>query len=158
MVNEDIVTALRNAVDKGEPLESAAKIMINSGYNPREIHEASQFIGGGIMLGIGIVLIIIFTTLIKKAKQPKTTKKLDFNKPKSFLGLISIPAGIIFIVNGIIYRAEGTKWFWAGVNTATEWYLTESSRWFTHSMIMFIIGIVLVCGGAFLLVMQYRKG
>ncbi|MBU0459829.1 MAG: hypothetical protein KKH52_03410 [Nanoarchaeota archaeon] len=119
---------------------------------------ANWFTGGGIMLGIGIILMVIFAILIKKAKQPKTTKKLDFNKPKSILGLISIPAGIIFLVNGAIYRAEGTRWFWAGVNTATEWYLAESSRWFTSSMIMFLIGIGLVCGGAFLLVMQYREG
>ena len=48
MVNEDIVTALRNAIDHGDSLESAKQIMINSGYNPREVEQASQFIAGGI--------------------------------------------------------------------------------------------------------------
>jgi len=46
MVNEDIITALRNAVEHGESLETAIRIMVNSGYNPQEIHEASRFVGG----------------------------------------------------------------------------------------------------------------
>lgn len=49
MVNEDIVTALANAVNRGEPLESAIQVMINSGYNPREVTEAAQFVGGGVI-------------------------------------------------------------------------------------------------------------
>ena len=48
MVNEDIVTALRNAVNKGEPLEDAVRVMINSGYNPQEVEEASHFVAGGV--------------------------------------------------------------------------------------------------------------
>ena len=46
MVNEDIVTSLKNAVAKGESLENAKQVMINSGYNSQEIEEASNFIGG----------------------------------------------------------------------------------------------------------------
>ena len=44
MVNEEIVTALRNAIDRGETLESAANILIISGYNDKEVIEASQFV------------------------------------------------------------------------------------------------------------------
>jgi hypothetical protein len=47
MVNQDILTALKNAVDHGDSLDSAKQIMVNSGYNPQEIDEASRFIGGG---------------------------------------------------------------------------------------------------------------
>ena len=47
MVNEDIVTALANAVNRGEALDMAIQVMINSGYNPREVQEAAQFVGGG---------------------------------------------------------------------------------------------------------------
>jgi len=43
---EEIISALRNAIEHGESLESAVQIMINSGYNPEEVHEASKFIGG----------------------------------------------------------------------------------------------------------------
>ena len=53
MVNEDIVTALRNAVNNGESLDSAVQIMINSGYDQREVYEASQFVGGGVINNFG---------------------------------------------------------------------------------------------------------
>ncbi|MAG02259.1 hypothetical protein CMI42_02885 [Candidatus Pacearchaeota archaeon] len=46
MINENIVTSLRNAVNKGESIESAKQIMLNSGYNPEEVEEASHFMGG----------------------------------------------------------------------------------------------------------------
>lgn len=49
MVNEDIVTSLRNAVNNGEALETAMNTLINSGYDSREVEEASQFISGGVM-------------------------------------------------------------------------------------------------------------
>ena len=46
MVNEDIVTALKNGLAKGESLEQAKQIMINSGYNLKDVEEASSFVGG----------------------------------------------------------------------------------------------------------------
>lgn len=46
MPNEEIISALRNAIDHGESLQSAVQIMINSGYNSEEVLEASKFIGG----------------------------------------------------------------------------------------------------------------
>jgi hypothetical protein len=49
MVNEEIVTALRNAVDRGEPLEHAIQIMINSKYPPREVHEAANYVSTGVL-------------------------------------------------------------------------------------------------------------
>ncbi|MBT3691373.1 hypothetical protein HOD75_05235 [archaeon] len=47
MVNEDILTALKNGVQKGESLETSIKIAINSGYNPREVKEAANYVGKG---------------------------------------------------------------------------------------------------------------
>ena len=44
MVNEDILTALKNAVERGESLETAKEIMITSGYNEKEIEEALKFV------------------------------------------------------------------------------------------------------------------
>ncbi len=44
MVNEEILTALRNAIDHGENMDSACQILINSGYNEKEVQEASQFV------------------------------------------------------------------------------------------------------------------
>ncbi|MFA5173639.1 MAG: hypothetical protein WC438_00470 [Candidatus Pacearchaeota archaeon] len=46
MVNEEIVTVLRNAIEHGDSLQEAIQIMINSGYNPQEVNEASRFVGG----------------------------------------------------------------------------------------------------------------
>ncbi len=48
MPNEDIITALKNAIDKGEPLQQAIQVMISSGYDSREVQEASKFVGQGI--------------------------------------------------------------------------------------------------------------
>src|SRR3989344_1336997 len=49
MVNEDIITALKNAVINGESLQTAIQILINSGYDPREVNEASHYIAQGAM-------------------------------------------------------------------------------------------------------------
>lgn len=49
MVNQEILTALRNAVEHGETLDNAMKVMINSGYNPKEVQEVSQYVGRGII-------------------------------------------------------------------------------------------------------------
>lgn len=49
MVNEDIVTILNNAVNKGEPLQQAIQILINSGYDSQQVNEASQYVSGGAM-------------------------------------------------------------------------------------------------------------
>jgi len=46
MVNEEILTSLKNSLERGEDLQTAMKILINSGYNPKEVQEASLFIGG----------------------------------------------------------------------------------------------------------------
>lgn len=46
MVNEDIITALKNSIERGESLQAAMDILINSGYNPTEVKEASRFVSG----------------------------------------------------------------------------------------------------------------
>ena len=49
MVNEDILTSLKNAVARGESLDSAIQTATNSGYNSREVEEASRYIGAGVV-------------------------------------------------------------------------------------------------------------
>ena len=49
MPNQDIITALSNAVEHGETLELAMQVIINSGYNPAEVQEASRFVMGGVV-------------------------------------------------------------------------------------------------------------
>ncbi len=49
MVNEDIITALNNSLERGESLDNAMQILINTGYNPNEIKEASNFFKKGVI-------------------------------------------------------------------------------------------------------------
>jgi|SRR3989344_4940327 len=41
-MREDIITALRNATERGESLEQAGLTLINAGYNPQEVNESIQ--------------------------------------------------------------------------------------------------------------------
>ena len=49
MVNEAIITSLKNAIERGNSLEGAIAIAINTGYNQREVEEAARFIGEGVI-------------------------------------------------------------------------------------------------------------
>jgi len=73
MVNEDIVTALRNSIENGETLEQAIKILINSGYNSQEVQEASQFFSSGIIT----------------QTEPKPEEQLIMPEKKSFFSSFS---------------------------------------------------------------------
>lgn len=48
-MQEDIITILNNAVSRGEPLQQAVQVLINSGYDPQAVQEASKYVGGGSM-------------------------------------------------------------------------------------------------------------
>jgi hypothetical protein len=74
MLNEEIITGLRNAVENGESLQEAMQIMINTGYSPREVQEASKFIGGGIL----------------QNNIPKPEENLVFPEKKSFLSNLNL--------------------------------------------------------------------
>lgn len=47
MPNEEILIALKNALDHGDSLESAIQIMINSGYSAAEVQETANFVSAG---------------------------------------------------------------------------------------------------------------
>ena len=42
MVRADLVTAFRNAIERGETLEEARVSLLNANYNPSEIEEAAR--------------------------------------------------------------------------------------------------------------------
>ncbi len=75
MVNEDIVTVLRNAVNHGEPLQHAMQVLTNSGYDPQQVQEASRYVRGGTM-----------PTL-----EPKSNEQLIMAQNKRILGKKQIP-------------------------------------------------------------------
>jgi hypothetical protein len=47
MVREDLVAGLRNALEKGESLESAKYSFISAGYPPNEVEEAARYASSG---------------------------------------------------------------------------------------------------------------
>jgi len=48
-MNQDIITALKNGIENGESLQFTKQILINSGYNSRDVEEASKYVGAGVM-------------------------------------------------------------------------------------------------------------
>ena len=49
MSREELVMGLKNAVARGQSLESAIKSFISAGYNSQEVSEAAQSIGLGVI-------------------------------------------------------------------------------------------------------------
>ena len=48
MVREDILTGLRNALERGYSLEQAQRTLFNSGYSAKDINEATRYLAGGL--------------------------------------------------------------------------------------------------------------
>ena len=46
-MREDILRGLKNAIERGEPLEKAVQSFINAGYNPVEVKQAAESMIGG---------------------------------------------------------------------------------------------------------------
>jgi len=69
MVNENIITALQNSITKGEPLEQAKQVMVNSGYDQNEVEEASHYVGGN----------------ITQNNQPRPSEQLTMPNQKQFI-------------------------------------------------------------------------
>ena len=44
MVREDLIGAIKNAIERGYSLESAKISLTNAGYNKEEVEEAANFI------------------------------------------------------------------------------------------------------------------
>jgi len=47
MPRQDIITALRNSLERGQTLEKAKQIMINSGYSQQDVEQAAAYATGG---------------------------------------------------------------------------------------------------------------
>ncbi len=48
-MREDIIAALKNALERGESLEKAMQSLINAGYNPIEVRQAAESLSQGAM-------------------------------------------------------------------------------------------------------------
>ena len=45
MARQDLISAIRNALERGESIEKAKQALINAGYNRTEIEEAARVLG-----------------------------------------------------------------------------------------------------------------
>lgn len=48
MVRQDIVTGLRNGLERGNTMEQAKQSLINAGYNSGDVLESANFLTGGL--------------------------------------------------------------------------------------------------------------
>jgi hypothetical protein len=49
MVNEEILTALQNAIERNEDLEEASFTLVNAGYSKQEVIEAINYLKSGVL-------------------------------------------------------------------------------------------------------------
>jgi hypothetical protein len=50
MVRQDIVAALKNALERGERIDFARRSLINAGYSLSEVQEAESYLTGGAVI------------------------------------------------------------------------------------------------------------
>jgi len=54
MVNEDILTSLRNGLQRQQPLQEVIQSLINSGYNSQEVYAAANSLDLGVTGNLAI--------------------------------------------------------------------------------------------------------
>ena len=119
--------------------------------------------GAGIAVVVAGVLLGIAITLLnsnagrQERKQP-LFGKLDLNGKKGLLGLASLSVSAVFFFNGITYRQEAARWYYAGVAQGINWFFNEASAWTTSAAIMLFIGIALSAAGWILIALEWKRG
>ena len=107
MVRQDIVAAVRNALERGETLEQAKTTLANSGYNQGDILEAANYLTGG--LGNQPLENHNPVGTIKTQAAPETVKKIIPMAPKvkkkSSKGMIILLISIVIILIAILVSA-----------------------------------------------------
>lgn len=85
-MNEEIVSGLRGAVDRGFKLEESAQSFINAGYNPSDVKEAVSLISRG------------FSPLPSQVKESVVAKEEPKLNPSSKLKWILIIIAILLVL------------------------------------------------------------
>ena len=108
MVREDIVAGLKNAVGKGESLETAKQSFISAGYSKADVEEASSLIQSGSVLFVGrgenFPPLKIQTQTAQQTQQLETLKeeKPIPNKSKSSFKIILLVIILLFLIGILI--------------------------------------------------------
>ncbi len=106
MVREDIVAGLKNAVEKGESLETAKQSFISAGYSREEVEEASNLVQSGSALiirrGENFPPLKIQTQQqTQQLETPKENMPIK-NKPKGNFKIILLVIVLLFLVGILI--------------------------------------------------------
>ncbi len=105
MVREDIVAGLRNAVEKGEPLEEAKQSFISAGYSKADVEEASSSIQSSSVLfagrGENSPQLKIQTQTAQQLETIKEEKPIP-NKSKSNFKIILLILILLFLIGILI--------------------------------------------------------
>jgi len=59
-MKEELIGGIKNALDRGQPIEEAVQSLINSGYNEKEVRAAAEMVSSGTA-----------TTMLKEPEEPK---------------------------------------------------------------------------------------
>lgn len=99
MPREDIVAGLKNALERGEPMQKAMASFINAGYTPAEVEEASKSASG-------IMPVISQQTGIIKKEEPSAMAE-SAEKPikKTSWKIILLITLLVLILAGLGYFA-----------------------------------------------------
>lgn len=89
MTNDEIVSGLKNATERGSSLEEAVQSFINAGYNPAEVRAAAEFLTSG---AFSVSSPVKFNFSPAQIKSPPTKKpfpvQVEIQKPSNSETLI----------------------------------------------------------------------
>lgn len=111
MVRGDILTGLRNALERGQDINSAKRSFVNAGYSINEVEEASRVILGQPIKVTNPKEIAEKTSFVPPPEAPqiymgKSKKKhILRNVFLSFLGLVII-AGLGWLITWLFQMAK----------------------------------------------------
>ena len=114
MVRADIVSGIRNAVERGESIELAMQSMINAGYNAEEVKSAAQMLSSG-RAGYGETYSPPEQKISQVPQQQYQSQQQNYSgyqqlprqafqqpKQKSHIGMIILLVGILIILAALL--------------------------------------------------------
>src|SRR3989344_1679649 len=96
----ELVSGLKNAIERGDSMEKAAQSFINAGYNPQEVREAQRALTSGIS---GIIYPEAQSERVPEGDNrrapplPGDRKKKESGNKKTWLIVVIIFVALIFL-------------------------------------------------------------
>jgi len=92
MVREDLVSSLRNAVERGESIEKAKRSLTNAGYDSAEVEQAAAALAEEVEERFPII------TEAQASGKFKSSRMLEGEKPKKKIDALTIVLIAVFAV------------------------------------------------------------